>query len=41
VGEANGWWQLIRVKRPGRQRGVTLVPYAEVAAHVRKQMKAA
>jgi hypothetical protein len=39
-GEANGWWSLIRLKRPGRKRGTTLVPYAEVAAFIEKQRTA-
>jgi hypothetical protein len=38
-GEEEGWWTLIRLKRPGMKRGVTLVPYAEVAAHIAKQRK--
>jgi hypothetical protein len=40
VGEANGWWRLIRIRQKGKQRGVTLVPYDQVAEFVRAQMEA-
>ena len=38
-GEEEGWWSLIRLKRPGLKRGITLVPYDEVAAFIAKQRK--
>jgi hypothetical protein len=38
-GEKNGWWKLVRLRKRGRQRGVTLVPFDQVAAFVRKQME--
>jgi len=41
IGEENGWWRLIRIKRPGKLRGVTLVDYNSVADFVRKQKEAA
>ena len=37
-GEQRGYWQLIRIRERGKRRGVTLVPYDQVAAFVRKQM---
>jgi hypothetical protein len=40
-GEQRGWWRLIRLRQRGRQRGVTLVPFDQVAAFVRKQMEVA
>jgi hypothetical protein len=40
-GESRGYWRLIRIRQRGKQRGVTLVPYDQVAAFVRKQMEAA
>lgn len=40
-GEELGYWRLIRIRERGKQRGVTLVPYDQVAAFVRKQMEAA
>jgi hypothetical protein len=40
-GEQLGYWRLIRIRERGKQRGVTLVPYDQVAAFVRKQMEAA
>jgi hypothetical protein len=33
-GEKRGYWKLIRVCDAGKTRGVTLVPYAAVAAFV-------
>lgn len=39
-GEELGYWRLIRIKERGKQRGVTLVPYDQVAAFVRAQMEA-
>jgi hypothetical protein len=41
LGESRGYWRLIRICHRGKQRGVTLVPYDQVAAFVRKQRKAA
>jgi hypothetical protein len=38
-GEVEGWWTLIRLKRPGMKRGTTLVPYDQVAAHIAKARK--
>ena len=38
-GENEGWWTLIRIKRPGMKRGTTLVPYDEISAFIAKQRK--
>jgi hypothetical protein len=38
-GEQRGYWRLIRIRERGKQRGVTLVPYDQVAAFVRKQLE--
>jgi hypothetical protein len=38
-GEQRGYWRLIRIRQRGKQRGVTLVPYDQVAAFVRKQLE--
>jgi len=38
-GEELGYWRLIRIRETGKQRGVTLVPYDQVAAFVRKQLE--
>jgi hypothetical protein len=38
-GEQLGYWRLIRIRERGKQRGVTLVPYDQVAAFVRAQME--
>jgi hypothetical protein len=40
-GEQRGYWRLIRIRERGKQRGVTLVPYDQVAAFVRKQLEGA
>jgi hypothetical protein len=40
-GEQRGYWRLIRIRERGKQRGVTLVPFDQVAAFVRKQMEVA
>lgn len=40
-GEERGWWKLIRIRHDGKSRGITLVPYAVVAAHIREQMEVA
>jgi hypothetical protein len=39
--EKRGWLRLIRIRGEGKARGVTLIPYAKVAAFVRKQIEAA
>jgi hypothetical protein len=39
-GEQRGYWRLIRIRERGKQRGVTLVPYDQVAAFVHKQVEA-
>jgi hypothetical protein len=39
--EKRGWLRLIRIRDEGKDRGVTLVPYREVAAFVRAQAEAA
>jgi hypothetical protein len=36
-GEQRGYWRLIRIRERGKQRGVTLVPYDQVAAFIHKQ----
>jgi hypothetical protein len=38
--EARGLLQLVRIRDEGKERGVTLIPYAAVAAFVRAQMEA-
>jgi hypothetical protein len=38
-GEKRGYWKLIRIRDEGKERGVTLVPFADVAAFVRAQME--
>jgi len=40
-GEKDGHWRLIRLRKRGKQRGVTLVPYDAVAAFIRSQGRAA
>ena len=39
--EARGWFKFVRLRKRGKQRGVTLVPFDAVAQFVRKQMEAA
>ena len=34
-GEKRGYWRLVRLREPGKLRGVTLIPYAVVAAYIR------
>jgi hypothetical protein len=41
AGEQRGYWRLIRLRERGKLRGVTLVPFDQVAAFVRKQMEVA
>jgi len=41
LGEQNNWWRLIRLRQRGKQRGVTLVPFDQVAAFIRKQKEGA
>jgi hypothetical protein len=36
-GEKDGHWRLIRLRKRGKLRGVTLVPYDTIAAFIRKQ----
>lgn len=38
-GENRGYWRLVRLREPGKQRGVTLVPFDAVAKFVRQQMQ--
>ena len=40
-GEQRGYWRLIRIRERGKQRGVTLVPFDQVAAFLRKHIEAA
>jgi hypothetical protein len=40
-GEKQGYWHLVRLRRRGKLRGVTLVPYDAVVAFIRNQGKAA
>jgi hypothetical protein len=39
-GEKDGHWRLIRLRKRGKLRGVTLVPYDAVADFIRNQGKA-
>ena len=39
AGEQRGYWRLIRIRERGKLRGVTLVPFDQVAAFVSKQIK--
>ena len=39
-GEKRGWWKLLRIRDEGKERGVTLIPYADVASFVQAQMEA-
>jgi hypothetical protein len=36
-GEQRGYWRLVRIRDRGKLRGVTLVPFDQVAAFVRKE----
>ena len=36
-GEKLGYWRLKRIRQRGKLRGVTLVPYDDIAAFIRKQ----
>jgi hypothetical protein len=38
--EKRGWLKLVRIRDNGKEKGVTLIPYADVAAFVRSQMEA-
>jgi hypothetical protein len=40
-GEQRGYWKLVRIRKRGKLRGVTLIPYDAVARFVRSQMKEA
>jgi hypothetical protein len=33
-GESQGWWKLVRLIAEGKEKGITLVPFAAVAAHI-------
>jgi hypothetical protein len=39
-GEKLGYWKLIHIRDDGKKKGVTLIPYEQVAAFVRSQMEA-
>ena len=36
-GEQRGYWRLVRIRERGKLRGVTLVPYDDIATFIRKQ----
>jgi hypothetical protein len=38
-GEQRGYWRLVRIRERGKLRGVTLIPFDQVAAFVRTQME--
>ena len=38
-GEKRGYWRLVRLRDRGKLRGVTLIPYDAVSAHIRSQIK--
>ena len=38
-GEREGFWRLVRLRTRGKTRGVTLVPYDQVAAFVRRSIR--
>jgi hypothetical protein len=40
-GEVLGYWRLLRIRERGKRRGITLVPYDEVAAFIHTQNKGA
>jgi hypothetical protein len=40
VGEQRGYWKLIRIRDGGKKKGVTLIPYEQIAAFVRRQAEA-
>jgi hypothetical protein len=40
-GEQLGYWRLVRLRKRGKLRGVTLVPYDAVADFIRNQGRAA
>jgi hypothetical protein len=40
-GEKQGYWRLVRLRKRGKLRGVTLVPYDAVADFIRNQGRAA
>lgn len=39
LAEARGWLTLVRICGEGKERGITLIPFREVAAFVAKQRK--
>jgi hypothetical protein len=36
-GEERGYWKLRRIIGPGKTKGITLVPFADVAKYMRSQ----
>jgi hypothetical protein len=40
-GESRGYWKLLRVRQHGKLRGVTLIPFDEVAAFIHAQNRRA
>jgi len=39
--EARGWFKLVRLRKHGNQRGITLIPYDAVAAFIQRERDAA
>ena len=39
-GEKQGYWKLTRIRQRGKLRGVTLIPYDDVAAFIRNRGRA-
>jgi hypothetical protein len=35
LGAERGYWQLIHLRGPGKSKGITLIPFAQVAAYIR------
>jgi hypothetical protein len=40
-GEQLGYWRLLHIRERGKRRGITLVPYDEVAAFIYAQSREA
>jgi hypothetical protein len=40
-GEKQGYWRLVRIRQRGKLRGITLVPYDDVAAFIRNHGRVA
>jgi hypothetical protein len=40
-GENRGYWKLVRIRERGKSRGITLIPYDQIARFVRGQMEGA